>query len=75
MTEVAGNIKDAFRIGDGIARNIDLGAVYGFGSVYFLNHYLKLTDAVDIEALRDDWINTGNDLRHVLEGYGRREKS
>lgn len=56
----------------GAARSLDIGATYGFSHVYMLREYYHLDVGVDLDALRNDWIHVGNDLKQALDEYGQR---
>lgn len=61
---------------NGAARNLDLGAAYGFPDVYYLNvyNYNYLVGIVDLLALRNDWIHVGNDIKLALNEYGEKTR-
>ena len=61
---------------NGVARTLDLGAVYGFPDVYYLNvyNYNYLVGSVDLLALRNDWVHVGNDIKLALNEYGEKTR-
>lgn len=61
---------------NGMARTLDLGAVYGFPDVYYLNvyNYNYLISSADLLALRDDWAQIGNDMKIALNEYGEKAR-